>query len=74
MGTTATGSTPAAGRTVAVDPQIIPLGSEIMIDGQEYTAEDTGGAIKQYKIDVFVSSHDEAIKKGVQTHTVYIKE
>jgi 3D (Asp-Asp-Asp) domain-containing protein len=50
------------GRTIAVDPKIIPLGSivDINIPGEgwhRYRAEDIGGAIKQNKIDIFVQGH-----------------
>lgn len=65
---------PQAGRTIAVDPDVIPLGSTVKIDGQEYVAEDTGGAIQGNRIDIFVNSHDEAITKGVKMYTIYIKE
>ncbi|WP_405316691.1 3D domain-containing protein [Faecalibacillus faecis] len=41
---------------MAVDPSIIPYGSTIKINGNEYIAEDCGGAIKGNKIDVFVES------------------
>lgn len=61
---TASGTEPKAGRTIAVDPDVIPLGTHVMIDGHEYVAEDTGGAVKDNVIDIFVDSEDEAIKKG----------
>ncbi len=61
---TATGTEPKAGRTIAVDPHVIPLGSHVFIDGHEYVAEDTGGAIKGNIIDIFVDSEEEAIEKG----------
>ena len=52
---TATGATATEGRTIAVDPNIIPYGSEILIDGHVYVAEDTGSALKGNKIiDIFV--------------------
>lgn len=70
---TATGTKPRTNYTIAVDPTVIPLNSKIKIDGKTYIAEDTGGAIKENRIDVFVSSHEEAKAKGVQKHTVYIK-
>ena len=59
--------------TIAVDPDVIPLGSKVEIDGVEYVAEDTGGAIKQKRIDIFVASHSEALKKGVKYQEVFIK-
>lgn len=73
IGTTATGTVPKAGRTIAVDPDKIPLGSVVKVDGQEYIAEDTGGAIKGNRIDIFVADHGEAMAKGIKKETVYLK-
>lgn len=73
IGMTATGTAPKAGRTIAVDPDKIPLGSVVKIDGQEYVAEDTGGAIKGNRVDIFVADHDEAVTKGIKEETVYLK-
>ncbi len=43
--------------TIAVDPNLIPLGSSLYIDGWgNGTAEDTGGAIKGHHIDIWRSS------------------
>ena len=70
---TASGTIPTAGRTVSVDPSIIPLGSVLTIDGQEYVAEDTGSAIKDNVIDIYFDSHEDALQYGVQTKTIYIK-
>lgn len=72
-GTTATGTAPKAGRTIAVDPDRIPLGSVVKINGQEYVAEDTGAAIKGNRVDIFVTDHGEAIAKGVKKEIVYLK-
>lgn len=44
-----------------------------MINGIEYIAEDTGGAIKGNVIDLFVGTEQESIGWGVQYHEVYIK-
>ena len=71
-GITATGTEATQGRTIAVDPNVIPLGSEVLIDGQVYIAEDVGGAIKGNRIDVYVDSHSEAIQRGVIEKEVYI--
>lgn len=42
---------------VAVDPSVIPLGTKLYVEGYGYAvAEDTGGAIKGMKIDLFMDS------------------
>jgi len=70
---TATGTTARAGRTVAVDPKIIPLGSKIYIEGLgERIAEDVGGAIKGNRIDVYVGTVPQAFRFGVQRGTVSV--
>lgn len=51
---TSTGAIAKEGKTIAVDPSIIPYGSIIKINGNEYIAQDCGGAIKGNKIDSFV--------------------
>jgi 3D (Asp-Asp-Asp) domain-containing protein len=63
---TASGTVPEVGRTIAVDPSVIPLGSVVVIDGHEYRAEDTGGAIKGHVIDVFVTDAAIARQMGVR--------
>lgn len=73
-GITYTGTTATAGRTIAVDPNIIPLGSTVYINGQAYIAEDIGGAIKENRVDVFFSTHDEALQFGVQYADVAIEK
>lgn len=70
-GTTALGVKPRENHTIAVDPNVIPLGSKVIIDGIEYTAEDTGGAIKGNRIDIYVSDHEKATNSGVKYLHVY---
>ena len=72
VGTTAIGTKPKVNRTIAVDPSIIEIGSQIMIDNKIYVAEDTGGAIRNKKIDVFVHTHQEAKENGVKYKEVKI--
>ena len=72
-GITYTGTTATQGRTIAVDPDVIPLGSEVTINGQTYIAEDIGGAIKGKRIDIFVNSHEEALELGVDYAPVYLE-
>ena len=62
-----------AGRTIAVDPRVIPLGSKVRMNDKEYIAEDTGGVIKGKRIDLFVGSHSEAMKFGKKVIKVYIE-
>ena len=68
--TTSTGTDPVVGRTVAVDPSIIPYGSEVIINGHTYIAEDCGGAIKGNRVDILFSTHQEALEFGVQYNEV----
>ena len=70
--TTATGTVPTVGRTVAVDPSVIPYGSEIIINGHSYIAEDCGGVVKGNRIDILFATHKEALKFGVQYAEVYV--
>ena len=69
---TATGTVPTVGRTIAVDPDVIPYGSEVMIDGHVYVAEDCGGAINDKDIDILVTTHDEANQRGMFTTEVFL--
>ncbi|MBO8164863.1 MAG: G5 domain-containing protein [Brevibacillus sp.] len=73
-GYTAMGIKAVEGKTVAVDPNVIPLGWWVYIEGVGYRrAEDTGGAIKGKKIDVFFDNRSEAVQFGRKRgHTVYI--
>ncbi len=60
-GPTASGAMPEAGRTIAVDKRVIPLGAKVYIDGfGEFIAEDTGSAIKGNRIDIYMDSHEAA--------------
>lgn len=61
-GITATGTRVTEGRTVAVDPSVIPLGSEVMINGHSYVAEDTG--VHGETVDIYVPDHEQAIQMG----------
>lgn len=72
-GITSTGVTARELHTIAVDPKVIPYGTEVLIDGIIYTAEDCGGAIKNNRIDVYFDSHQEALNFGRQRADVYVK-
>lgn len=76
-GITASGTRATPYRTVAVDPSVIPLGADVLVDYgdgaglRRYRAEDTGGAVKGNHIDLCVGSHAEALQLGRRTATVY---
>lgn len=63
---TATGTVPTVGRTVAVDPKVIPYGSEVIVNGHTYIAEDCGGAIRGNRVDILFATHREALQYGVR--------
>ena len=71
---TASGVMPVANHTIAVDTNVIPFGTEVVVNGNAYIAEDTGSAIKGNRIDIYMSDHNEALKFGVQYAQVYITE
>jgi 3D (Asp-Asp-Asp) domain-containing protein len=52
-------------KVIAVDPDVIPLGSKVHVEGYgEAIAGDTGGAIDGNRIDVFIPSESEAKQWG----------
>ena len=76
-GITATGTVATEGRTVAVDPAVIPYGTTIEViypDGSRarYVAEDCGGAIKAQRLDVFFADHQTAREYGIRTAYVFL--
>jgi 3D (Asp-Asp-Asp) domain-containing protein len=75
MTRTASGAFPIVGRTVAVDPRVIPLGSTIYIEGLgERIAEDSGKGVKGKMLDLFLPSDDLCRQFGVRQHNVQIVE
>lgn len=73
-GITAYGYQTTAGRTIAVDPKVIPIGSEVVINGHTYIAEDVGGTIKENRVDIYFNTHQEALEFGVQYAEVFINQ
>ena len=67
-----TGEVLIAGTSIAVDPSVIPYGSQVEINGNTYTAHDTGGAIKGNRIDVYFDNHQDALNFGVQCEEVFL--
>lgn len=60
-------------KVIAVDPNVIPLGSKVYVEGYGYaTAEDIGGAIKGNRIDLHVPTKKEAYSWGRQSVNITI--
>lgn len=60
-------------KVISVDPNVIPLGSKVYVEGYGYAiAGDTGGAIKGHKIDIFIPSLSKAKQWGVRNVEVKI--
>ena len=72
-GKTATGTKVTPGRTIAVDPTVIPYGSQVYIEGYGFrTAEDCGGWVKGKHIDMAVNTHDDAMSSGLKNAGVWM--
>jgi 3D (Asp-Asp-Asp) domain-containing protein len=77
---TATGNPAIPGKTIAVDPSVIPLGSLVYItsvDGKSWTygpayAHDVGGGIKGNIVDLFKASYAEAVSHGRRNCIIYV--
>lgn len=66
-------------KVIAVDPKIIPLNSKVYVEGLngawDYghaVAADTGSAIKELKIDLYMDTHTEALEWGRRKVNVYL--
>ncbi len=69
------GVVPIPFKTIAVDPNVIPLGSLVYIPtlgNTIFIAQDTGSAIKGNRIDVYVSDVRIALNMGISVHPVFI--
>lgn len=64
---------------VAADPRVLPLGSviDIRVDDrvlEEYEVMDTGGSVKGYIIDIWMSSCDAAVEFGRRAVDVRVRK
>lgn len=72
-GRTAMGTRARVGE-IAVDRSVIPLGTNVYIEGVgARRAEDTGGNIKGNTIDIYMDSEAECRRWGVRYVTIYIQ-
>lgn len=61
---TAIGGIAEHDKTIAVDPNVIPWGTTVIINGKEYLANDSGKLIKGNRIDIYINDHEEANERG----------
>lgn len=73
-GITASGTRATAGRTIAADTSRFPFGTKLKFNGNTYTVEDRGGAISGNRIDLYFSSHSEALAWGVRYMEVLVEQ
>ena len=82
-GQTSTGTQTTVGRTLAVNPGVIPYGTHVWLyleDGTlvgDYYAEDTGGNMLEhpYVIDIYMGTdYDTCIEWGVKRVSVYVEK
>lgn len=71
-GITASGRRAEVGRTIAISKKYAPLGAQVIINGHEYVVDDRG--VTGRTVDILVSTHKEAKKKGVGRAEVYLVE
>lgn len=72
-GVTTRSGRPAKKGSIAVDPKLIALNTELYVPGYGWgRASDTGGAIKGHRIDIFLTSKKMASDYGRQELDVYI--
>ena len=68
---TASGADPEIGVTIGVDPNVIPYGTIVLINGKEYIAQDTGNYTGNH-IDILCESEAVAERLGTYNTQVYI--
>ncbi len=76
-GNTASGAIPKAGHTIAVDAKnpIVPMGTKVVMNGVEYTVEDTGNFARYgVDFDIYYDSHAGALQHGHQTMEAYLAD
>ena len=60
--------------TIAADTSRFPFGTKLKFNGNTYTVEDRGGAIRGNRIDLYFSSHSEALAWGVRYMEVLVEK
>lgn len=69
---TVSGKSARSNHTIAVDTDVIDLGSKVKIGGKIYTAEDCGSGVNGDHIDIFFDTHEEVEEFGVKHKHVWV--
>lgn len=68
---TFSGAIPTAEHTISADLTVFPLGTKLMIDDIIYTVEDKGSSVVGNKLDIFFTTHEEAMEYGRKIKEVF---
>ena len=68
---TYSGVLPQAEHTISADLKQFPLGTKLYIAGTVYTVEDLGSGITSDRLDIYFSTHEEALAYGLQNIEVF---
>lgn len=71
---TYSGTVPKEKHTISADLDVFPLGTKLIIGDTVYTVEDIGSGIDGRKLDIFFSSHSDALNYGRQSVEVFTVE
>lgn len=69
---TYSGTVPAPNHTVSADLSRYPLGTKLKVNGTVYTVEDKGSSVNGNILDIFYSTHEEAVAKGTYNAEVFL--
>lgn len=69
---TYSGTVPTPNHTISADLSRYPLGTKLKVNGIVYTVEDKGSSVNGNILDIFYSTHQEALDKGTYTAEVFL--
>lgn len=70
-GLTYSGTVPQPNHTISADITVLPLGTKVIIGETVYTVEDIGSSVDGHTVDLYFSSHQEALAYGVKKQEVF---
>lgn len=70
-GLTYSGTVPQPNHTISADITVLPLGTKVIIGETVYTVEDIGSGVDGHTVDLYFSSHQDALDYGVKNQEVF---